>query len=309
MILKPMKRKNRVQNRSQRTSNRKKKGGARRQLGFRGRDSTKCFSLWNRTGPVHGYYRVSSSGGPDLPGQLHDRATENVTTTEQMIRLMEKVKDLVVQGRRLEAHKLVRKLDQRGSKGKLLLDHPEFFARNVLDTLIDISVNHSIESFTNSLGMKMVRIPAGGFVMGSSEADIAWAMATLAQGQPVNLENEFPFHKVRISRPFFMCATEVTVGWFRKFVEETGYITDAEDEKGGQVFNAERAIQPKPGSSWKNPGWTISDDQPVVMVSYNDAQAFCEWLTAKEKLPTSSPQKPSGNMRPRRPADGAISLG
>ena len=194
------------------------------------------------------------------------------------------------QGRRLEAHKLVRKLDERGSKGKLLLDSPEFFARNVLDTLIDVSVDHSVESFTNSLGMKMVRIPAGGFVMGSSEADIAWAMATLAQGQPVNLENEYPFHKVRISRPFFICATEVTVGWFRKFVEETGYITDAEDEKGGQVFNTQRGrFEPKPGSSWKNPGWTISDDQPVVMVSYNDAQAFCEWLTAKEKLPYKLP--------------------
>ena len=216
--------------------------------------------------------------------------TENVTTTEQMMRLLEKVKDLLGQGRRLEAHKLARKLDERGPKGKLSPDQPEFFARNVLETLIDISANHSMQSFTNSLGMKMVRIPAGGFVMGSSEADISWAMATLAQGQPVNLENEFPFHKVRISRPFFMCATEVTVSWFRKFVEETGYITDAEDAKGGQIFDTQKGrFEPKPGSSWKNPGWTISDDQPVAMVSYNDAQAFCEWLTAKEKLPYKLP--------------------
>ena len=210
--------------------------------------------------------------------------------TEQMVRLLEKVKDLTAQGRRLEAQKLALKLDGRGAKGKLLLDQPEFFARNVLETLIDISADRSIQSFTNSLGMKMVRIPAGGFVMGSSEADISWAMATLAQGQPVNLENEYPFHKVRISRPFFICATEVTVGWFRKFVEETGYITDAEDAKGGQVFNTQRGrFDPKPGSSWKNPGWTITDDQPVAMVSYNDAQAFCEWLTAKEKLPYKLP--------------------
>ncbi|MGO9120205.1 MAG: SUMF1/EgtB/PvdO family nonheme iron enzyme [Desulfomonilaceae bacterium] len=233
-------------------------------------------------------FRVAAD--PTFRDKSPTEATEDFTNTEQILRLIEKVKELVIQGRRLEAHKLVRKLDQRGSKPKLLLDNPDFFAKNVLDTLIDVSVDHSVESFTNSLGMKMVRIPAGGFVMGSSEADIAWAMATLAQGQPVNLENEYPFHKVRISRPFFICATEVTVGWFRKFVEETGYITDAEDEKGGQVFNTQRGrFESKPGSSWKNPGWPISDDQPVVMISYNDAQAFCEWLTAKEKLPYKLP--------------------
>ncbi len=136
----------------------------------------------------------------------------------------------------------------------------------------------------------MVRIPAGSFVMGSSEADIAWAMTTLAQGQPVSLENEHPFHKVRISRPFWMAATEVTVGQFKAFVNDTGYVTDAEDEKGGQVFNSQtNRFEKKDGSSWKNPGWKIADDQPVAMVSYNDAQAFTEWLTAKEKLPYKLP--------------------
>ncbi len=219
-----------------------------------------------------------------------ETTTNDFNNTEQILRLMQKVKEFTSQGRRFEAHKLVRKLDQRGSKAKLLLDQPEFFTRSVLDTLIDVSADHSLESFTNSLGMKMVRIPAGAFVMGSSEADISWAMATLGQGQPINLENEYPFHKVRISRPFLICATEVTVGWFRKFVEETGYVTDAEDEKGGQVFNAQRGrFEQKAGTSWKNPGWPISDDQPVVMVSHNDAQAFCEWLTAKEKLPYKLP--------------------
>ena len=215
---------------------------------------------------------------------------DNPLSTEQMLKLMDKVKDLTEKGRRLEAHKLVRKLDERVYKGKLLVEEPAYFARNVLDALIDITMDRSIQSFTNSLGMKMVRIPAGSFVMGSSEADISWAMSTLAQGQPVSLENEYPFHKVRISRPFFICATHVTVGWFRKFVEETGYITDAEDENGGQSFDAQRGrFERKSGSSWKNPGWTISDDQPAVMVSYNDAQAFCEWLTAREKLPYKLP--------------------
>ena len=130
-------------------------------MGFRGRDSTKCFSLWNRTDLCVDITGFRVAADPTFRDKSPIEATDNFTNTEQILRLMEKVKELMFQGRRLEAHKLVRKLDQRGSKAKLLLDNPEFFARNVLDTLIDVSVDHSVESFTNSLGMKMVRIPPG----------------------------------------------------------------------------------------------------------------------------------------------------
>jgi formylglycine-generating enzyme required for sulfatase activity len=34
--------------------------------------------------------------------------------------------------------------------------------------------------------------------------------------------------------------------------------------------------------SWKNPGFKQEDTHPVVKVNWNDAQAFCEWLTKKE---------------------------
>ena len=128
--------------------------------------------------------------------------------------------------------------------------------------------------------------------MGSSEADIAWAMATLAQGQPVNLENEYPFHKVRVSRPFFICATEVTVAWVRKFVEETGYITDAEDQKGGQVFNAQRGrFEPKPAASGRIRDGQYLTDQPVVMISLNKHRHFVNGLRARKnyhELPTEA---------------------
>ena len=34
--------------------------------------------------------------------------------------------------------------------------------------------------------------------------------------------------------------------------------------------------------SWKKPGFTQEDTHPVVKVDWNDANAFCEWLTKKE---------------------------
>ena len=63
---------------------------------------------------------------------------------------------------------------------------------------------------TNSIGMKLVLIPAGEFLMGSPDSD--------KDAQ----DDEKPQHRVRITRPFYLGATEVTVGQFRRFVEATG---------------------------------------------------------------------------------------
>lgn len=211
-------------------------------------------------------------------------------TDENVGSLLARVKQLVESGKRRSAKNMIDGLKPEKKADPGCIKEPEVFVKNTLNALIEQTQDKSIQSFTNSYGMKMIRIPSGSFVMGSSEADIAWAMTVLAQGRPVNLENEYPFHKVRISRPFYMSETEVTVKQFRAFVEDTGYVTDAEEEKGGQIFNAtENRFEKKDGSSWRNPGWDISPNQPVTMVSYNDAQAFVEWLSAKEKLPYKLP--------------------
>ncbi|MBI5250222.1 MAG: SUMF1/EgtB/PvdO family nonheme iron enzyme, partial [Desulfomonile tiedjei] len=220
-----------------------------------------------------------------LPGEesASKHSDQNSLGNESLARLLDRVKGLVASGKRLEARKIVEEFAAKGSGQKSAIENPASFAKNVLDTVIDVSEDKGAQSFKNSAGMTMVRIPAGSFVMGSSESDVAWAMGTLAQGQPVSLENEYPFHKVRISRPFYISSSEVTVRQFRAFVDDTGYVTDAEDAKGGQSFNAQnRRFERKDGTSWKNPGWNITQDQPAVMISYNDAQAFVEWLSAKE---------------------------
>ena len=137
-------------------------------------------------------------------------------------------------------------------------------------------------------GMKLVLIPAGEFLMGSPDSD--------NEADP----NEKPQHRVRITRPFYMGATEVTVGQFRRFVEATGYRTDAErvgkDARAWTWGWNEQAkkfeIETGPKSSWRDLGFSQSDEHPVVCVSWNDAVAFCEWLTQQEKttyrLPTEA---------------------
>ena len=48
--------------------------------------------------------------------------------------------------------------------------------------------------------------------------------------------------------------------------------------------------------SWRNAGFEQTDEHPVVNVSWNDAVAFCKWLSRKEGKTYDCQQRPSGNM-------------
>ncbi len=227
-------------------------------------------------------FRVAAALSSQEYRELHSKPDIS-PTTEELVRLVERVKSFAEKGKRSEAQKLIEESDSGRSKGNLSVE-PTFFVKTLLEALIDRTEKKDKDAFVNSVGMIMVRIPAGSFVMGSSDADVAWAINTLAPGQPINLENETPLRKVRMSRPFLISSTPVTVRQFRQFVDETGYVTDAEED-GGLAYNLDSLhFELKRGLSWKNPGWSVTDDQPVTMITYNDAEAFVDWLTAKEKL-------------------------
>ena len=135
---------------------------------------------------------------------------------------------------------------------------------------------------TNTLGMKLVLIPNGEFQMGSTDAD----MDALKKMNPsLNISqfmDELPQHEVRITQPFYLGVHEVTKGQFAAFVKAQGYQTEAEtDGYGGFGFDGEK-FELRPEYTWRNPGFTQTDDHPVVNVDWNDAVAFCEWLSLKE---------------------------
>jgi len=130
--------------------------------------------------------------------------------------------------------------------------------------------------------MKLVLIPAGKFMMGSpaTEKD--------RDGDEVQ-------HEVTISKPFYMGITPVTVDQFAAFVKDSGYKTDAEKDGGSfglEIKDGTLTVKKVDGCSWRSPSFDQKGDHPVVQVSWNDARAFCDWLSKKSGktvvLPTES---------------------
>jgi formylglycine-generating enzyme required for sulfatase activity/serine/threonine protein kinase len=150
---------------------------------------------------------------------------------------------------------------------------------------------------TNSVGAKMILIPPGEFLMGSSDEHVESALKlgeVEDQGILDRVRYERPQHAVVITKPFWMGATEVTVGEFKKFTAATNYQTDAEKrEAAKRVGEVEDPGKP-PKRPWSYQYWGVErqDTEPATMISWDDAVAYCEWLgkteNARFRLPTEA---------------------
>jgi len=103
-------------------------------------------------------------------------------------------------------------------------------------------------------GKEMVLIPAGSFEMGDSKNDPEDWMGSSR-----------PVHTVQLEA-FYMDVHEVTVGQFRAFLADSDYSWSGSWDEVDQ--------------------YSTSDNQPMVLVAWNDAKAYCEW--AGKRLPTEA---------------------
>ena len=115
-------------------------------------------------------------------------------------------------------------------------------------------------------GMEFVKIPGGCFDMGSPDSEKDRA-------------DDEKQHRVCVE-DFWMGKTEVTVGQFQKFTRATGY-------SGGKV-----AVEGGCKGFMQPAGFSQNDKHPVACVTWEDAQAYAEWLARQSdkgvRLPTEA---------------------
>jgi formylglycine-generating enzyme required for sulfatase activity len=92
-------------------------------------------------------------------------------------------------------------------------------------------------------------------------------------------------------KPFWIDKHEVTVGQFKKFVDETGYITEAEKFGWSGVFiPSTHDWQRVDGANWHHPEGPNAPaaprNEPVVHVSLADVNAYAKW--AGKRIPTEA---------------------
>jgi formylglycine-generating enzyme required for sulfatase activity len=155
----------------------------------------------------------------------------------------------------------------------------------------------------------LVVIPTGSFTMGAPA------------GESGARASEQPQRQVSIDTGFALGRDDVSVGEFRAFVDDSGYATDAEKAGASSIYDETtgRMIDRR-GITWRDDylGNVADDDLPVIHVSWNDAVAYAQWLSARTgkryRLPSeaefeyalragSSTRYPWGNGNPPRVLD------
>ena len=139
--------------------------------------------------------------------------------------------------------------------------------------------NNSQELGTQFIDMEsyikpsLIAVKKGEFMMGSSDS-----------------KNTQPVHKVTVRNDFYIGKYEVTKAEFRRFVKSTHYRTDAEKRGSCMAYNGKHIN--KKGLFWDDLPFFQGDNEPVVCVSYNDAQNYIKWLNQQTqeqyRLPTEA---------------------
>ena len=150
-----------------------------------------------------------------------------------------------------------------------------------------IRTPHILKYTQAAFSVDTVSVPGGRALFG-----------TATPGIP--LDGEDPLRTVRLN-PFRIGRTTVTNREFAKFVEATGYQTEAEKFGWSFVFwtDVSNALPETegvlglewwrnvPGAHWRapqGPGDEADPDHPAVHISWDDARAFAQWLGGR--LPT-----------------------
>jgi formylglycine-generating enzyme required for sulfatase activity len=138
---------------------------------------------------------------------------------------------------------------------------------------------HKVIDLGDNVKLDMVLVPEGRFAMGDVDG----------------CDDELPAATVNISRPFWMSRFEVTNALYAKFdpSHDSKY-----EHKGSWMFN-----------EW-DLGWPLNEpNQPVCRISWDEAMAFCRWLSLRTGHDVSLPTEAQWEWACRAGSDTPMSYG
>jgi formylglycine-generating enzyme required for sulfatase activity len=126
------------------------------------------------------------------------------------------------------------------------------------------------------VNVQMVLVPKGEETHGSPETE---------KGRDED-ERE---HEVVLSSDYYMGRYPITRRQFGAFAVETHYRTEAEaGASGGAGWDGKELVQRKE-FTWRSPGFGQSEDDPVTLVTFADAEAFAGWFSKKSRRTVTLP--------------------
>lgn len=159
-----------------------------------------------------------------------------------------------------------------GSGARLLIERAAYPSWAVApNTAAELGAGAARAIDRGGVAVDQVYVPAGTFQMGTTGGGA----------------DERPVHDVSVGA-FWIDRTEVTNEQFDRFVRATGLQTTAERDGRGSVY-VENSWEPLAGADWRHPqgpGSEAAPDHPVVLVTWEEATAFCAW--AGGRLPTEA---------------------
>jgi formylglycine-generating enzyme required for sulfatase activity len=104
--------------------------------------------------------------------------------------------------------------------------------------------------------------------------------------------HELPVHEVRVNN-FLLARFEVTVSEFGQFVASTAYKTVAEQDAGLHPSQAIVRGGERFYPDWRRHWFDQAPEHPAVMIAWEDAIAYCNWLSRQHGLPPAYDERTS----------------
>jgi formylglycine-generating enzyme required for sulfatase activity len=152
-------------------------------------------------------------------------------------------------------------------------------AGNVLARLGDPRFREDAWYLPDEPLLGFVEIPKGPFTMGTREEEIPALMERFG-GERKYYEREIPQHTVDLPT-YYIAHYPVTQIQYAAFVQDTGH----------NVPSSLFGWEPDRPFEWRDGSYPPGRaNQPVVLVSWHDALAYCEWLTERLRAWDETPE-------------------